>query len=117
MINDLAGYGFSFRKASVRVDAITPQLRTEMLPARPAETADGAEGVGLDRNEVALTETLHLCSHGFDEPGDLVAQHHGSGGRELAPQNVRVGSANAGGQGSNPHLARSRIEYRQFFQA
>jgi hypothetical protein len=84
MINDPGGYDFGLRKTPVRVDTVTPQLRAEMLPARPAETADGAKGIGLDRNEVAFKKTLHLCSHGFDEPCNLVAQHHWSGGRELA---------------------------------
>src|SRR5208337_2802873 len=117
MINDPRGYDFAFRKAPVRVDAISPQLRAEMLPARPAEAADGAKGIGLDSNEVAFTKTLHFCSHGFDEPGNLVAQHHGSGGRELAVQNVCVGSTNPDGQRSNAHLIRSQIGYGQFFQA
>jgi hypothetical protein len=117
MINDPGGYDFAFRKAPVRVDAITPQLRAEMLPARPAEPADRAKGIGLDGNEVAFTKTLHLGSDGIDDPGNFVAQHHGSGGRELAMQNVRVGSTYPGGQRSNAHLARSRIGYGQFFQA
>jgi len=117
MINDLRGHNFGFRKASVRVDAITAQLRAEVLPAGPAESADTAKGIGLDRDNVAFTKTLHFCSHGFHEPGNLVAQHHGSGGRELAVHNVGVGSTNPDGQRSNAHLFRSRIGYGQFFQA
>jgi hypothetical protein len=116
MINDLGGYNFSFREAAVRVDAIAPQLRAEMLPARPAESADAAKGIGLDRDEVAFTKIFHFSSHGFDQPGNLVAQHHGSGGRELAVQNMGVGSTNPGGQRSKADLARSRIGNAQFLQ-